>query len=127
MKHKGAGIRNVRITLGAAAAIGVAGALAVPALARGNSKNGENVFVEHCSACHFEFKAYGNNVGPNLISVTGRKAGSFKGFLYSDGMKAKSHMDRGKSAALPGGAGQDGAGRQNGSLTVSRSPNWPAT
>jgi cytochrome c len=66
--------------------------LAAPALAQGNAKKGEAIYEENCAACHFEFKANGNNVGPNLSSVIGRKAGSFKGFLYSDAMKAKSHI-----------------------------------
>jgi cytochrome c len=66
--------------------------LAAPALAEGNANKGKAIFEEECAACHFENKADGNNVGPNLSSVIGRKAGTFKGFRYSDAMKAKTNI-----------------------------------
>lgn len=64
---------------------------ATPALAAGDSVRGEAVFIEICAPCHFEFKAMGNNVGPNLSSVIGREAGTFTGYDYSDAMKAQDH------------------------------------
>lgn len=75
-----------------APAIAAALISAAPALAEGNAKKGQAIYEEYCAACHFEFKANGNNVGPNLSSVIGRKAGSFKGFQYSDAMKTKTHV-----------------------------------
>ena len=63
-----------------------------PAAAEGDAKNGERLFVKRCSECHFEFKAKGNSVGPNLSGVLGRKAGTFAGFDYSNAMTAKSFV-----------------------------------
>jgi cytochrome c len=75
-----------------ALAINAALVLAAPALAEGNAKKGKATFDTHCGTCHWETKAGGNLVGPNLSSVLGRKAGSFEGFHYSAAMKAKSHI-----------------------------------
>lgn len=66
--------------------------LAAPAMAQGNAKNGKTIYEENCAACHFEFKANGNNVGPNLSSVIGRKAGTFKGYGYSSSMEEATHI-----------------------------------
>lgn len=63
-----------------------------PAAAEGDAKNGQRLFVKRCSECHFEFKAKGNNVGPNLSGVLGRKAGTFAGFDYSGAMTATSFV-----------------------------------
>ena len=46
---------------------------------------GKKVFNE-CRACHVLDKLT-NRVGPHLGGVIGRKAGSVKGFSYSDAMK----------------------------------------
>ena len=73
-------------------AIAAAMILAAPAMAQGNVKKGETVYEEYSAACHFEFKANGNNVGPNLSSVIGRKAGTFKGYSYSSSMEEAAHI-----------------------------------
>ena len=60
-------------------------AAAAPALATGDSDAGKKVFNK-CKACH-EAEQAKNKVGPNLVGVFGRKAGSVEGFNYSDAMK----------------------------------------
>jgi cytochrome c len=69
--------------LGGSLALLVAG----PALADGDAAKGEKVF-KRCQACHV-VNAEQNRVGPHLVGVIGRKAGSVEGFNYSDAMKAK--------------------------------------
>ena len=63
-----------------------------PAAAEGDAAKGESIFIENCAPCHFEFKANGNNVGPNLSGVLGRRAGTFPGFNYSPAMRAAGHV-----------------------------------
>ena len=57
-------------------------------LAKGDVAAGKKIF-EKCAACHDDAEGAGNRVGPNLYGVLGRKKGSYAGFAYSDGMKAK--------------------------------------
>jgi cytochrome c len=61
----------------------VAGAAAA---AEGDPKAGETVFKK-CAACHSLAKPPKNGIGPSLVGVVGRKAGSGDGFKYSDAMK----------------------------------------
>jgi cytochrome c len=71
--------------LGAAA---VASALALSggvALAQGDAAQGEKVFNK-CKACHAVDEAK-NKVGPYLVGIFGRPAGTAEGFRYSDAMK----------------------------------------
>ena len=66
----------------------VAGALALSsstALAQGDAAEGEKVFNQ-CKACHAVDEAT-NKVGPHLVGIIGRPAGSVEGFKYSDAMK----------------------------------------
>ena len=66
----------------------VAGALALAssaALAQGDAAQGEKVFNK-CKACHAVDEPQ-NKVGPHLVGVFGREAGSVEGFKYSDAMK----------------------------------------
>jgi cytochrome c len=66
----------------------VAGALALAssaALAQGDAAQGEKVFNK-CKACHAVDEPQ-NKVGPHLVGVFGREAGSVEGFRYSDAMK----------------------------------------
>jgi cytochrome c len=66
----------------------VAGALALSsgaALAQGDAEKGQTVFNK-CKACHSVDEAK-NKVGPYLVGVFGRPAGSVEGFKYSDAMK----------------------------------------
>jgi cytochrome c len=66
----------------------VAGALALgsaAALAQGDATQGEKVFNK-CKACHAVDEPQ-NKVGPHLVGVFGRTAGSVEGFRYSDALK----------------------------------------
>jgi cytochrome c len=58
---------------------------AAPAFAQGDPAKGEKVF-NRCKACHVVDKEQ-NKVGPHLVGVVGRPAGSVAGFKYSDAMK----------------------------------------
>jgi cytochrome c len=59
--------------------------LATPALADGDAEKGKKVFNK-CKSCHSADKET-NKVGPHLVGVFGRKAGSLEGYSYSDAMK----------------------------------------
>jgi cytochrome c len=66
----------------------VAGALALcssVALAEGDAAQGEKVFNK-CRACHVVDEPQ-NRVGPHLVGLFGRQAGSVEDFRYSDAMK----------------------------------------
>ena len=75
----------------------VAGALTLGssiALAQGDAEAGEKVFNK-CKACHVADEAQ-NRVGPHLVGIFGRQAGSVEGFKYSDAMKGVGrHLERG--------------------------------
>jgi cytochrome c2 len=67
----------------------VAGAIALAsaaALAQGDPAEGEKVFNSKCKACHAVDEPQ-NKVGPHLVGVFGRKAGSVEGFRYSPALK----------------------------------------
>lgn len=68
-------------------AIAVLAAAATAAKAEGDAAKGEKVFRK-CMACHNAAKA-DNKVGPHLVGIVGRKAGSVEGYKYSAGMIAK--------------------------------------
>jgi cytochrome c len=55
------------------------------ALAQGDAAAGEKVFNK-CKACHVADEPQ-NRVGPHLVGLFGRQAGSVEGFKYSDAMK----------------------------------------
>lgn len=55
------------------------------ALAQGDPEQGEKVFNK-CKVCHVADEAT-NKVGPTLVGLFGRPAGSVEGFNYSDAMK----------------------------------------
>ena len=55
--------------------------------ATGDATAGAIVFKK-CAACHIATEAK-NKVGPSLLGVVGRKAGSVEGFKYSEAMAAK--------------------------------------
>ena len=63
--------------------IGAAPAVAKDARPRGDPKNGEAIYAR-CLACHA--LAY-DRTGPMHCGLFGRRAGSVKGFAYSDAMK----------------------------------------
>ena len=58
---------------------------AAPTLAAGDPTAGQKVFNK-CKTCHEADQAK-NKVGPNLVGLFGRKAGSVADFKYSDAMK----------------------------------------
>jgi cytochrome c len=66
----------------------VAGGLlgAAPALADGDPAKGRTVFNK-CRACHVVDQEQ-NRVGPHLVGIMGRAAGSVEGYNYSAAMKA---------------------------------------
>jgi len=49
---------------------------------------GAGVFQTYCGVCHSIDKPARNKIGPSLLGVAGRKAGSAAGFNYSSAMKA---------------------------------------
>jgi cytochrome c len=66
----------------------VAGVLALcgsVALAQGDAANGEKVFNK-CKACHAVDEPE-NKIGPHLVGIFGRPAGSVEDFRYSNAMK----------------------------------------
>jgi cytochrome c len=71
----------------------VAALLAAPAVyaggAKGDAVNGKEVFMASgCPACHGVTKEDNAKVGPNLVGVVGRKAGTTKSLLGpSEGLK----------------------------------------
>ena len=54
-------------------------------MADADPAQGEKVFGR-CKACHVVDKEQ-NRVGPHLVGIIGRPAGSVEGFKYSDAMK----------------------------------------
>jgi len=57
------------------------------AFAEGDAVKGKKVFKK-CKACHSAEKEK-NKVGPHLVGIIGRAAGSVEKYKYSKGMKAK--------------------------------------
>ncbi len=71
----------------------IAAAVVTPAICAAGSKpdieNGKATFNTMCSVCHSVQKTGGPTVGPNLLGVVGRKAGSESEFTgYSPALKA---------------------------------------
>lgn len=65
-----------------------AGALIVAgggALAEGDPEKGQKVFNK-CKTCHVADEEK-NKIGPHLVGIIGRKAGSVEGFKYSSAMQ----------------------------------------
>ena len=54
--------------------------------APGNPNEGEKIATTSCRTCH-ELDSGGNNTGPSLQGLFGRRSGSVPGFAYSDAMK----------------------------------------
>jgi cytochrome c len=73
----------------AISALAAAGLLSVTvaanAWADGDAKKGKRVFNK-CKTCH-ELTTEKNKIGPSLMGVIGRKAGTVPGFKYSSAMK----------------------------------------
>ena len=60
-------------------------AVAKAGMPQGDPAKGASLFASNCAACHSAVKGGGDEQGPNLYTVYGRKAGSEAGFAYSDG------------------------------------------
>jgi cytochrome c2 len=76
-----------RICLFALAAV-LAGPTAHADDAEGDAANGKEVFMASgCPACHGVTKDDNAKVGPNLVGVVGRKAGTTPSLLGSENMK----------------------------------------
>jgi cytochrome c len=71
--------------LGAGVLVGALSLGSSVALAQGDADAGEKVFNK-CKACHVADEPQ-NRVGPHLVGIFGRPAGSVEGFKYSDAMK----------------------------------------
>jgi cytochrome c len=71
--------------LGAGVLVGALSMGSSVALAQGDAEAGEKVFNK-CKACHVADEPQ-NRVGPHLVGLFGRQAGSVEGFKYSDAMK----------------------------------------
>ncbi|MDX1710895.1 MAG: cytochrome c family protein [Rhodovibrionaceae bacterium] len=76
---------KMRITGLAAAAALTLGVFTGTASAEGDPEKGEKLYRQ-CKACHVVDKEQ-NRVGPHLVGLFGREAGSVEGFKYSDAMK----------------------------------------
>jgi cytochrome c len=61
--------------------------LAAPAMAQ-DAAAGATAFQGQCGVCHSADKPAKNKIGPSLLGVGGRKAGTVAGFNYSSAMKA---------------------------------------
>ena len=64
-----------------------------PASASGDAVRGKQKFKATCEVCHLAMDNAARNdelikIGPNLFGVVGRPAGTYKGFRYSQAMKA---------------------------------------
>ena len=77
----------MKLTSAAAIALGFAAVLCMgaPAYSAGDPAAGQKVFNK-CKTCH-EVDQLKNKVGPELVGIFGRKAGSAPDFKYSDAMK----------------------------------------
>lgn len=65
----------------------LSGALLAPSesLAQGDAKTGEKIYLK-CRSCHVLDQPT-NKMGPHLMGLFGRKAGTVEGFQYSEAMK----------------------------------------
>ena len=74
-----------RMIMFAAALVAAMPLVAGQALADGDAKKGKRVYNK-CRTCH-SIDEEKNKVGPHLVGLFGREAGSVEGFRYSDAMK----------------------------------------
>ena len=75
----------MRQTLQMALGVGLLVFGSLPVLAEGDPAAGKKVFNK-CKACHV-VDAETNRVGPHLVGIFGREAGSVEGFKYSSAMQ----------------------------------------
>lgn len=78
---------HLRATVFCAVLLAVLSELALPAPAlAANILRGKLIFLR-CASCHDISRTASPKVGPNLMGVIGRKAGSLPGYAYSAAMK----------------------------------------
>jgi cytochrome c len=77
-------MRIIDRVLAAAIALLLIAASTEDANAAGDPTKGQEVFAK-CSACHAKDKS--NRMGPGLLGVVGRQAGTVQGFHYSRAMR----------------------------------------
>lgn len=78
-----------RILSGAIAAAVIT--MGMPALAEGDAKKGEKIY-KRCAACHVYNKTQ-NKVGPHLVGIVGRKAGTVEKYKYSKALLKKAEEE----------------------------------
>src|SRR5262245_50509327 len=93
------------------AAVGAA-ALAMPAVAQeGDASRGQRLFNQQCRSCHTLEQGGASPTGPNLYGLFGSKAGTIKGYQFSESMirsgimwddKTVSEYLRDPKAVVPG-------------------------
>lgn len=74
-------------TISAIAAAMLLAPIAIANAADGDAEKGKKVFNK-CKACHVA-DAEKNKVGPHLVNIVDRAAGSVEGYKYSKALKAK--------------------------------------
>jgi cytochrome c len=78
-------MRSADLLFAAASVTLMIAALINGANAAGDPTKGEQLFAK-CASCHAKDKS--NRMGPGLLGIVGRQAGSVQGFHFSRGMKA---------------------------------------
>lgn len=73
-----------KVVIAALVSLAVSGH-ATPALSQ-EAAPGQKLFQQRCGACH-QLETPRNGVGPHLLGVVGRTAGSVDGFRYSAALK----------------------------------------
>ena len=76
----------IKTWAGAAAAVVMVLASGQAFAQSGDAGRGQRVFNQQCRACHTLEKDGASVVGPNLHGVFGRKAGTAKGYAFSEAM-----------------------------------------
>lgn len=76
----------IGLRLGAAGLLAAWGALLAQPAAAGDALAGKADFARICSVCHSAARGGAPILGPTLFGVVDRKAGSVKGYNYSDAM-----------------------------------------
>ncbi len=67
-----------------AAGLSLLFAVSAMAMPPGDAARGKTLFASNCAACHAAAPGAPDGQGPDLWGVYGRKAGSEKGFAYSN-------------------------------------------
>jgi cytochrome c len=82
-------MRTADLLFAAASVTLMIAALINDANAAGDPTKGEQLFAK-CASCHAKDKS--NRMGPGLLGIVGRQAGSVQGFHFSRAMKAANRV-----------------------------------